>query len=99
MLECQQRAFPYDYPQTDAGKSIMLTTAQEKLNLYCKRPPSKRVNYQNLCQPMPFLPTIGANFFYMAIPLERGVPVTGSLIYLPCKEDIQPKTKKEFWED
>jgi hypothetical protein len=48
---------------------------------------------------MPFLPTIGANFFYMAIPLERGVPVTGSLIYLPCKEDIQPKTKKEFWED
>jgi len=48
---------------------------------------------------MPFMPTISAKYFYVAIPVERGVPVTGSLIYLPNKEDIQPKTKKEFWED
>ncbi len=52
---------------------------------------------------MPFNPA--ANFkgpfnFYIITPVNRGLPLTGSIIYLPNREDLnsQIKTKKEFWE-
>lgn len=45
MLECGKRVFPFDYPETKAGKEWMKARAFEELELYSKLPPSKRPNY------------------------------------------------------
>lgn len=73
--------------------------AIERLQYYIRRPPSKRINFQTICQPMPFRVTLkGPYYFYICKPLERGVPETGSLIYLPQSCDVQPPKSQHFWE-
>ena len=59
------------------------------------RPPSKRINYAAMCQPHPFLPDLDSTEynFYIVVPVTRGVTTTGSLIYLPTKEDLATKTE------
>jgi len=45
-LECNKRVFPHDYPETKAGSEIALAKSIEDVKVnYCKRPPSKRINY------------------------------------------------------
>ena len=99
MLECQQRVFPYDYPETKAGRDLMESKGHKFLtNIYCPKPPSKRVNYQVIKQPCPFNPltlhqiNTFSNFVVLH-PLSRGKPSTYSLIYLPTKDDIAALTK------
>ena len=73
----------------------MTQIAVERIEEYCLRPPSKRINYAALCQPHPFLPHFEAHAtykFYVALPIDRGVTATGSLIYLPTKEDLESKS-------
>jgi hypothetical protein len=106
MLECGQRLFPFDYPETKAGRAWMTNRAHDEIDVYVKLPPSKRPNYQALKQPAPFLPiSIFKNDFAFAkiIPVHRGVIETNSLIYLPTKGDfdrLAEVTKiREFWEE
>lgn len=48
---------------------------------------------------MPFRVTLkGPFYFYICTPVSRGVPETGSLIYLPHPTDLKPKKKLDFWE-
>jgi hypothetical protein len=72
----------------------MKEVAIERIESYCLRPPSKRINYAALCQPFPFLPnSISTEYkYYVAMPSQRGVTATGSLIYIPTKEDLASKT-------
>jgi len=56
MLECETRVFPYDYPETKAGRDWMRARALEEIDVYAKLPPSKRTNYQALKFPTPWLP-------------------------------------------
>ena len=76
----------------------------ELIQNYCIRPPSKRVNFQNLVQPSPFNPAAllrDTNFdHYLVLPLTRGVPVQGSLMYMPESGDLSSKqaAPQEWWE-
>jgi hypothetical protein len=46
MMECGQRVFPYDFPNTVAGQKQSLDQAVSYLeNDYCLKPSSKRVNF------------------------------------------------------
>lgn len=66
----------------------------EKIETYCLRPPSKRINYAALSQQHPFIPNFEKDFqykFYVVMPINRGVTATGSAIYLPTKEDLASK--------
>lgn len=72
----------------------MTEMAIEKIEAYCLRPPSKRINYAALCQPHPFVPEFETEMkyrYYAAMPIDRGVTATGSSIYLPLKEDLASK--------
>ena len=47
MMECNKRVFPNDYPETKAGSELALAKGIEFVQTkYCKKPPSKRINYQ-----------------------------------------------------
>lgn len=45
MLECGSPVFPEDYHHTAIGDKLASEQALKKMETYCKRPPSKRVNY------------------------------------------------------
>lgn len=46
--------FPEDYPCTLSNSKLSRETAISNIELYCKKPPSKRVNYQKLKISSPF---------------------------------------------
>ena len=68
----------------------MQILAHEAIQAYCKKPPSKRSNYVALCQPSPFIPKLFSveYEFYFVESVDRGVPVSGSLIYNSKDEAI-----------
>jgi hypothetical protein len=67
----------------------MQIQAHEAIQAYCMKPPSKRSNFVALCQPWPFIPKLSNSEyeFYLVESINRGVPVSGSLIYFSRIED------------
>ena len=55
--------FPFDFPETEAGKAWTASTAADELQDYLRRPKAKRVNYRigKIAQPFTgFWPEAGA---------------------------------------
>jgi hypothetical protein len=46
--------FPNDYPSTRSYLEYMREKTKNKIDKYCKRPASKRVNFQKIANPFPF---------------------------------------------
>lgn len=54
-LEAGKRCFPFDYPETEAGKDwLKHFKAEQAIHKYLSKPPSKRVNFQKLKIQYPF---------------------------------------------
>jgi hypothetical protein len=57
-LECGQAVFPDDYLHSEAGNCEANKVALKRLETFCKRPPSKRLNYQKTKFYTPFKPNV-----------------------------------------
>lgn len=57
-LECGHPVFPDDYLNSQIGAEEANKVALQRLEKYCKRPPSKRPNYQKINSLNPFKPNI-----------------------------------------
>ena len=53
-FEQGRQFYPNDYPTTEAYKAMSLIEAQERLNVYFRRPSSKRMNFERIGSPYPF---------------------------------------------
>ena len=100
-MECNTRVFPQDYPETEAGQLLAHSKAMDVVkNDYCPRPPSKRLNFQLMKQPAPFLPSVlfaASNVRHFTLQsVCRGVPTDNSLIYLPTVDDLRVICAEHF---
>jgi hypothetical protein len=96
-LECGQPVFPDDYHHSEVGNLEACKVARLKLETYCKRPPSKRPNYQKTKSYNPFRPNINVSTdyaFFSVSSFQRGVPKDGASLFIPSFEDLQTLLSK-----
>eukprot|EP00347_Sterkiella_histriomuscorum_P019211 403342510 len=90
-LEIGNPVFPQDFCHTQVGKEQGVISLHEQMEHYCKRPSSKRINYQCLNFSSPFMPKIEEDQKYKFIKLfslMRGVAQDGAMICLPNEQDL-----------
>lgn len=91
-LESGKRCFPYDYPETEAGRDWKRNfVAEKQVQKYLLKPPSKRVNFQKLKIPNPFgnYREHSRTFNIRLESVGRGVPKDNAHLYLPSLDDIR----------
>ncbi|CDW89507.1 ribonucleases p mrp protein subunit pop1 containing protein [Stylonychia lemnae] len=90
-MEVMNPVYPFDYLQTQTGQKQGVVKAHQDLEIYCKRPASKRINYQVYNFSNPFLQKFKLNQAQKFINLfsySRGVAQSGAMIFLPDQNDI-----------
>ena len=75
-LETGVPVFPEDFMNTSLGEKVALEKAHIEISEYCKKPSSKRTNYQRLNFSTPFMPVLDHSQEYIHVrvfSLARGI--------------------------
>ena len=95
-IERETPLYPYDYPSTSAYSALSNTLSQTALLSYCKKPPSKRINYYKLNSPHPFKShwdPLQAQLCQIFITSPARTPGRLFYICLPIEKDLEEKQK------
>lgn len=89
-MESGVRLFPYDFPETTAGRDWLELKINEMQEKYLRRPPAKRVNYQVTKCPNIFSLTVRPKrVVIMVDAVLRGAIRSGSGLFMMSWDDLK----------
>jgi len=98
-IERQKRTFPNDYPLSNAYRILIEKQAKDNLLKYCKKPPSKRLNFSKINSPYPFKSNwrnLSQPFITVFISMSQNTPEELFYICQPNSEDINLDSLEEI---